>query len=213
MDKAIYVLKKDNFEKFIIEKTKTITIFSIFNNQCMIASEILDTTDILFFHAETLDRKVSNVIIDVERRLDFDMATEFNLTESYMLKGIEFPNKNQINNCNKEEFLMFENYKITNIEFGEINPVALETAIEELSADLEGVSLKEKDGKTYIVKEGTAIELDSEEFQSQVQKYVIDKTMSELKKSPAMYKLITKLGIIKTVALTKVEDNLAAIFG
>jgi hypothetical protein len=63
------------------------------------------------------------------------------------------------------------------------------------------------------VKEGTAIELDSEEFQSQVQKYVIDKTMSELKKSPAMYKLITKLGIIKTVALTKVEDNLAAIFG
>jgi hypothetical protein len=53
----------------------------------MIASEILDTTDILFFHAETLDRKVSNVIIDVERRLDFDMATEFNLTESYMLKG------------------------------------------------------------------------------------------------------------------------------
>jgi hypothetical protein len=112
-----------------------------------------------------------------------------------------------------EDDEMFENYVITDIEFGELNLVALKTSMKAIVKELEGVELVKEASETYLVKDGNAVKIDSDEFQGQVKKYVVGKTMAELKKNAAMYKIITKLGLISKCSLEKNEDGLAGIFG
>jgi hypothetical protein len=82
-----------------------------------------------------------------------------------------------------------------------------------MQKSMPGVSLEKEGSDTYLVKDGTAVKLDSKEFQDQVKTYVVGKTMAELQKNIAMYNLITKLGLIKKCTLIKSESGFAGIFG
>ena len=108
---------------------------------------------------------------------------------------------------------MFSNYKIKEVTFGEISDVALESAVEKIAVDLEGVEIKTKTDKTYLVKDGEAVELRGAEFQKLVDNYVKGKTVAALRNNKEMFTLITKLGIIDEVTLTKEKGGLSAIFG
>jgi len=108
---------------------------------------------------------------------------------------------------------MFTNYKITSVEFSEISDVALEAAMEKLAGQMDGVEIKTKGEKTYLVKDGTAIELNGAEFIDLVKKYVIGKTEAELTRNTTMYTLIKTLGIVKSATVEKDESSLSSIFG
>ena len=172
--------------------------------------ESIDNLGYFYFHVKFKKGKVLSIHVGTTKDWQYNLITTKDLLH-YHETGEIIPL--EIVNYTREENEMFQNYVIESVEFGELNVVAIKASIKEIAKEMEGVSLEKEGGDTYLVKDGNAVKLDSEEFQAQVQKYVVGKTLGELRKNAAMYKLITKLGLISKVVLAKSESGLAGIFG
>jgi hypothetical protein len=172
--------------------------------------DILDFECVYFHMIFGVEGRKPSVIVDTVVRWEYRMTTivkdllHFHRTgEVIELKLTEKP---------KEEEIM-KNYIIGDVEFSELNAIALKTSLKEIAKSTTGITI-EKDGvDTYLVKNGTVLKLDSKEFQSEVQKYVVGKTMVELKNNHTMYNLITILGLISKFTMVKPESSLAEMLG
>lgn len=198
----------DPFVNIRIRRNTEVLRITILNNDFD-----LEKWPVVYCHVRWLNEDKTipdSVFISKEISWDFSIAPIYDW-EHFYNKGerILFLEKSN----ESEDETMFENYQIVDIEFGELNPVALKTAVKEIAKTLDGVSIEKEGGETYLVKDGTAVLLEGKEFQAQVQKYVVGKTMAELKKSPAMHKIITKLGLISKCTLQKSDEGIADIFG
>lgn len=201
----VYVLSLNAADQFIIRTTKQFYVFLIFGHQCKISINKALKGNNLFFHiTRDVEGDINKIQADTKRRFEFQGVKLQMLSEEYRKRKLKTP---------KEERAMFTNYKITSVEFAEINEVALEAAMEKLAGQMDGVEIKAKGEKTYLVKDGTAIELNGEEFVAMVKKYVIGKTEAELTRNTSMYNLIKTLGIVKSATVERDESSLSSIFG
>lgn len=201
----LYMLRIVDIDKFVIRRTDHYLVFLIFGLICKMKISRILSAENIFFYITIVDNKPVSIIGDVKERWEFKLLSErFNLIEEYKKQNLKTP---------KEGRAMFSNYKITAIEFSDIQDVALETALEKLASKLDGVELKEKGEKTFLVKDGAAIELNGKDFQSLISRYVIGKTEAELTRNASMFELIKTLGIIKSATVEKVQGDLSSIFG
>jgi hypothetical protein len=202
--KKVYRVESRHFGNLILRRTDKQVVFSIRGTECILSAALADSSAVLYFHAEEQAGQVVNIVVDTACRPEFSDCPATPLPHLSPVGKRPFSSP-------ESEPAMFENYKISEIEFGTINIVALEAVIEELAKDLDGASLRVKEGDTYLVRDGAAVKLESDEFRGQVEEYVKGKTVVELRKNSAMYKLVTKLGLIKTVTLTRHEEDLVSI--
>lgn len=194
---AVFVLYSDEVDLFTVEKTKHEISLEIFG----IEKTIFFNPNIQRIFIHVMDNQLS---IQNLKLFEYGLIKERKLLDFYNEKGWKTP---------KEKNIMFSNYKITDVKFGDISDIALETAVEKIAHDLEGVEIKTKGDKTYLIKNGKAIELKGEEFTSLVEKYVKGKTVAGLRRNKEMFTLISNLGIISEVTLTSQADDLSSIFG
>jgi len=194
--KSFWINKKDLY-KFIIDETDTHYFLNIFgeNNRVYKSTEF---EKLFIYVTETY------FAISLIEKFEYALLSSMNLVEVYEHYKWEFP---------QEKKEMFNNFVIEDVVFGEVNEVALETAVEKIASDLQGVEIKTKNDKTYLVKDGSAIELNGDEFIALVEKYVKGKTVNALSKNREMFTLIKNLGIIKEVKLTSKDSGLSSIFG
>lgn len=200
----LYMLRTIDVDKFVIRKTDYYLVFLIFGLSCKMKINRILSSENIFFYITVIDDKPVQIVGDVKERWEFKLlAGHFNLVEIYKKRNLKTP---------KEERAMFSNYKITEIEFAEINDVALEAALEKLASKLDGVELKTKGDKTFLVKDGIAIELNGKDFQELIKGYVLGKTEAELTRNTSMFELIKTLGIIRSAKVEKVQGDLSSIF-
>lgn len=202
--REMYVLNVSDFDKFVIRRTKFFFIFLVFNHECKMKIDRVLQANKLFFYITKENNKPINVIGDINQRWEFQLSSSFDLVETYKKQNLKTP---------KEERAMFTNFKITEVEFREVNEVALETAIEKVADRMDDVEIKTKGNKSFLVKDGSAIEINGAEFVNLIKKYVIGKTEAELTRNSSMYQLIKSLGIIKSAKVEADESDLSSIFG
>lgn len=200
----MYTLNISNVDKFVIRRTKFFFTFLIFGHECKMKIDRVLQADKLFFYITKENNKMIDVIGDTNQRWEFQLSNTFDLVEIYKKQNLKTP---------KEERAMFTNFKITEVEFREVSEVALETAIEKVADRMDGVEIRSKGGKSFLVKDGTAIEINGAEFVNLVKKYVVGKTEAELTRNASMYQLIKSLGIIKSAKVEADESDLSSIFG
>lgn len=193
---GVFLLYPKDLDLFIVDTTNDEICLEIFGI-CRWIPKYVDT--LLYVHQLNGDITISRT-----KNFEFGLIQERKLTAVYEEERWITP---------KERDNMFSNYKITDVKFGEISDVALETAVEKIAHELQGVEIKTKGEKTYMVKNGKAIELKGEEFIALVQKYVVGKTVSGLRRNKEMFTLIQNLGIISEVTLQCQADDLSTIFG
>ncbi len=182
----------------------------VFNG--FIKLSLLDTIldfEYVYFHiiANYNSPATPRVVVDIQVRWEYSMHKIQDLLHFHRTGELIELNKEL-----KEDETMFDNYTITDVEFGEINRVALKVAVKELAKELKGMKLEKDGDDTYLVKDGAVVKLDSKEFQAQVKLYVEGKTSAELRKNAAMYTIITKLGLIKSCKMTKPVEDLSTVF-
>ncbi len=202
--KEVYILKVEDADKFILRTTKHFHIFEVFGNQCRMRTNKVVSAVKLYFYVTKDGDKVISVVGGAQDRFEFSTVDSFDLVKAYKERKLKTP---------KEGRSMFTNFKITSIDFREVNDVALEAAIEKVAATMDGVEIKTKGDKSYLVKDGSAIELNGKEFQELVAKYVVGKTEADLTRNAPMYQLIKSLGIIKKATVEADESDLSTIFG
>lgn len=200
----VYQIKADEIDLFHQRSTPHFHFFKVFGQEKKVSKKVIGLDSPVFIHVIKHDGKIRNIEVLNHVRFEFDFKNLVNLVEYYKRMKMETP---------KEESNMFSNYKITDVKFGEVIDIALESAIEKIAKDLDGVEIKTRGEKTFLVKDGNAIELQGGEFQKLVESYVKGKTVSSLRNNSAMFSLITKLGIIESVQLSKEKDDLSSIFG
>jgi len=201
----IYLLTGTSADQFIIRRTKQFYVFLIFGHQCKISIEKALKGNNLYFHVtRDAEGDIHRIQIDTRKRFEFQGIKLQLLQDVYKKLKLKTP---------KEERNMFANHKITKVEFAEINDVALEAAVEKVAANLSGVEIRTKGDETYLVKDGTVIQLNGEDFLNLVKDYVVGKTISELTRNNEMYTLIKTLGIIKSATVEKDASSLSSIFG
>jgi len=193
---SFWIFKKD-LTLFILDETSTNYYVDFFGIQGSIKKPVNVKRVFVYCNGE-------KITISLSERFEYNLFSSMNLIEVYHHNDWDFP---------KEKRDMFSNFKITNVEFGEVSDVALETAVEKIAGNLKGVEIKTKADKTYLVKDGSAIELNGEEFISLVDAYVKGKTVSGLSRNSEMFTLIKNLGIIKKVTLESKGGDLSSIFG
>ena len=200
----VYTISSRDIDLFLLKKTPHFYTFLIFDIECKVKISRLEGKKTIFFHVVYEDGTPSSVQVDSQKRWEFGLSGLKDLIEEYKKCELQLP---------KEGRDMFSNYKVTEVKFGAVNDVALETAVEKIASDLKDVEVKVKGEKTFLIKDGSAIELNGTEFQDLILKYVLGKTVSELVHNRSMFDLITRLGLIEEVKLEKPKDDLAAIFG
>lgn len=192
---AIFILKSENFDLFTVEERPFEIRLEIFG----VKQWINELKDNLFITV-----KSGRMTMHKNKAFEFNLLKEKDLNDFYKENRLETP---------KEKNTMFSNFKIKDVKFGEISDVALETAVEKIAGQLEGVEIKTKADKTYLIKNGKAIELKGDEFIGLVEKFVKGKTVAGLRRNKEMFTLIQNLGIISEVTLENQADDLSTIFG
>jgi len=139
----------------------------------------------------------------------FDLATK--MLKEYMELGTPEEIKRKLQ-FKEEEKIVFENYRIEEVELNELDEVALEVAMTELLEEHPGVKVKEKKDKLYLIKGGKSVCLEPESFKKTVLKMVKGKTMKQISKLGILYDMITRLGILNKVVLVKQDSDLEDIF-
>jgi len=130
-------------------------------------------------------------------------------TELYLCNTIKSTSNINI----EEEKNMFSDYVIENVSLNDIDPIALEVALDQIKNKLVGTSIKEKDGKTYLIQNGKSIELSGDEFKSMIRKFVIGKKLSDFDNSSSnMVLLIKELGILSSATLQSPSVELDSFF-
>ena len=208
----VFAIRKCDIDKIIVSSTSTGYNCEAQRINCEITFGMYDSLhdlDYFYFHVNFYKSKDCYVKVGIIKDWQYQLIENKDLLRYYETGEIV---PIRIEKYVKEE-TMFQNYVIQEVEFGELNIVAIKASLKEIAKTMDGVSIEKEGSETYLVKDGTAVKLDSKEFQDQVQKYVVGKTISELRKNAAMYQLITKLGLINKCVLTKSESGLAGIFG
>lgn len=196
----VFELAKKEYGRFIVEEDKIWAVFNFFNIKLNVKQAMLKKSVLYFVVSEGItDEGQVRGTVSYYNELPF----HFNISERRSL----------IENNLEGENAMLDGFKIAEVTLGDINDVALEVAVEGMAKSLDGVTIKKKGTKTYLVKDGSTIELNGEEFQSMVANYIKGKTVSELRSNNSMYQLITKLGLVQKITLEKETGDLSAIFG
>jgi len=202
--KKLFSIEIKDYYKFIVDKDKYKTFFELFGALIPIKNKQLNEHKLYIVAQFGKPNEIVNATVTPSIPFQCELLTEEDLVEAYYSRNMKTP---------RGGTEMFDTYKVTNVEFGEVNEVALEVAIEDIAKNLPGVVLKKKRDKVHLVKDGSAVELNGAEFKGLIERYMKDKTVAELRGNTAMYGLITKLGLLKKVTLEKSEGDLSAILG
>jgi len=199
MSAECYKLYRDDIiEKYMANATEHSYIFNFFNREVYVDRVMLDENREIFLHTITnADGHAIQVFIEPKKRWEFKLIE----TKGEIVK----------------EKSILEGQKIKEVVFREIDPIALETALEKLELG-EDVQLKTKGDDTYLVSSGKSLKITGKDFQSYLSKFLIGKYITELdnpstKKKRIMKELITKLGIIKGFVTETEDEGLEAFFG
>ena len=116
-----------------------------------------------------------------------------------------------------KEKSILEGQKIKKVLFKEIDPIALESALEKIELG-DDVQLKTKGEDTYLVSAGKSLKITGQDFHSYLSKFLVGKYVNDIdnpstKKRRIMKELITKLGIVKGFELETEDEGLEAFFG
>lgn len=181
--------------------------FRVFEINFSVSPSDWYAAEIFYLHAYTdhLNR-VYRIQCLTTKRFEFNLIPEEDL-EQILKGGYNLQQK-------EEEDDMFANYTIADFTLGDVDPVALEVAIENWADGKDGVKLIRKGEDAYMVKEGTgkSVKLGSDQFASLITKYLKGKSVAELTKNPDLYNLIQGLGVIKEVTLTSLDTGLGDFF-
>lgn len=194
---AVFTIDLDELDLFIIEESKGEIFLEVFG----MTRNIFTTPKIktLFVHIMN-----EYMIVARAKKFEYSLVREKKLIDFYNEKGLKTP---------KERNNMFSNYKITSVKLGEINDIALECAVEKIADQLKNAEIRTKGDKTFLVQNGTVVELTGEEFSKQMTEYMVGKTVFSVRNSKTMSTIIENLGIIEEVTLVKQKDSLSSILG
>ncbi len=207
-ESEIYVIERSELSLFIVKVNKKTYKIKIFDKENLVSKSLVDLASKIYIHVERVGEVIVKVIFDQVMRWDygFDESQCVSLVKRYKQLNLKTP---------WEENEMFRNYTIESIEVGEINPIALRVAVEDLikNNQLSGVTIEKDGDKAVLVKGSSVIDLAGEEFAEKVKQYAKGKTLTALGEKPVMLALIKSLGLIKSVTLVKEDNTLTDLIG
>ncbi len=113
----------------------------------------------------------------------------------------------------KKENDMFENYKVTSLEIGDLTDEALEFALEDLENSNSDFQIRKKGDKTFLWKDGKVLPIKGKEFISMVETAIVGKTLKEIKTKGMLFTLIEKMSLFDKITLEKPESDFESILG
>lgn len=204
----IFVISRQDFDLFVIKTNRVTYKVKIFDKEFNVKKELVDGQSRIYVHIEKAGTKIQKLFIDQIMRWEFNFDEEKcrDLISYYKQSKLKTP---------WEENEMFRNYTVESIEVGEVHPIALKAAIENLikSGQLQGVTIEKEGEQHFLVKGSSVIALESKEFAVKVEEYVKGKMVKNLGENAVMLAIVKGLGLIKSVTLTKKENSLAEILG
>ncbi|MDH3601284.1 MAG: hypothetical protein OEU26_16835 [Candidatus Tectomicrobia bacterium] len=196
----------NTLDAYIERRTDQQVVFAIGAMTCRIGREIVASHDTLYFHIEEQGGEVLNVIVDTVHRQEFSHCPERELLQT-------FAPPRRAQEPTQDRTKLFSAYMIEHVEIREPSIVALEAAIEKLATELQDVAFRVRADGAYLIKEGTAVKLDSGALRTLVEEYLQGRRLADLHENKAISHLVSELGLIQRLRLSRPEDDLSAIFG
>jgi len=104
---------------------------------------------------------------------------------------------------------MFENLKVLEVEFNEVDEIAGGSFLETFARNNQNeMNIKEVDGKYYIIRGGKSKVVDGGTIVEFVKKAMVGKNVKEIEANFKLQLLVKELRLIKKITLESTEENI-----
>ena len=209
----VFILRKCDVPKvseFHARRKKR--IFKLGEEVIIVKHEDIINSDLLYFYVTIVDNKIANSVLSTEPRWEFHLCPKYEFVDFYRNnRKVNFNPESQ----EEEREMLLENMKIEQVVIGKVEGMALKVALQKLikDGDLPDASIEKEDGKAYLVKDGSVIDLTGEDFANKVKQYLEGRTINSLQSNKLIYKIATTLGMVESITLTKAKNTLDDILG
>ncbi len=211
----LYVCPLEELEQFVVDRDKaknTVTVL------------ILDQHSFTLLDNDVARVKEGVLFALPSKRVFFDeppwdmvqLISEnevANLFDFHQEQGIQTPQEKMMT---KLTGTFLKPFIIEDIKFRELNPLALQTAVEKIAQAMPGLSVKEKGEKVYLVQEGgDVLDLEGDAFKELIRSSLKGKSIMILDKpaNAQIVEMLQRLGIIEEFTLKREKTNLLSMFG